>query len=190
MDTDYTQGVLPGAGCGQCGRPVRQQQLAAGQRHGDKREGQQVVVPVQLRKRVHEARQSELSLPRVVVERNLRSVGPKVHTSPRVAEGQGLFAGRHVEAHEQLAHRVDVENIGQISKTSGFTELALTWREKKDFLNHTTTRWCLKTGQRTNSLPSWRPEIKNEHLPTSLFYQLNLISKPEKPHKMAGWFML
>lgn len=156
----YTQGVLPGAGCGKCGRPVRQQRLTAGQRHRDKREGQQVVVPVQLRKSVDEARQSKLSLPWVVVEGNLRSVGPQVDASPRVAESQGLFAGRHVEAHEQLTDGVDVENICHISKTSGLTELALTCTEKKDFLSHTTTRWCLNTGQRTDSLPSWRWDIE------------------------------
>lgn len=35
----HTVGVLPGAGCCKCGRPVRQQRLAARQRHGDKRDG-------------------------------------------------------------------------------------------------------------------------------------------------------
>lgn len=129
--------MLPGAGCGQRGRPVRQKRLAAGQWHGDKRKGQQVVVPVQLRKSVHETRQGELSLSRVVVKRNFRSVRPEVDTSPRVAERQRLFAGWHVEAHEQLTDGVDVENISHISKTSGLTELALTCTEMNDLLNKT-----------------------------------------------------
>lgn len=126
--------MLPGAGCGKCGRPVRQQRLAAGQRHGDQREGQQVVVPVQLRKSVDKARQRELSLPRVVVEGNLRSVGPQVNASPRVAKSQGLFAGRHVEAHEQLTDGVDVENISHVGETSGLTELTLTCTERERLL--------------------------------------------------------
>lgn len=98
------------------------------------------MVPVKLRKSVDEARQGELGLPRVVVKGNLRSVGPQVDTSPRVAKSQGLFAGRHVEAHEQLTDGVDVENIGHVSKTSGLTELALTCTEKKEILSHTTIR--------------------------------------------------
>lgn len=123
--------VLPGAGCSQCSGPVWQQLLCAGERHGDKREGQEVVVPVQLRQRVYEARQGKLGLPGVVVKWNLRSIRPKVHTSPRVPEGQGLFARWDVKAHEQLAHGVDVKNVRHIGETSGLTELALTWRKRR-----------------------------------------------------------
>lgn len=128
--------VLPGAGCSQGSGPVWQQLLGAGQRHGDKWEGQQVVIPVQLRQRVHKARQGKICLPGVVVKGNFWSIRPKVHTSPRVPEGQGLFAGRYVKTHEQLANGVDVKNVRNIGETSGLTELALTWRKKMwDFIS-------------------------------------------------------
>ena len=122
--------VLPGAGCGQGSGPVWQQLFGAGQRHGDQWQRQQVVIPVQLRQRVHKARQGKLCLPGVVVKGNFWSVRPKVHTSPRVPEGQSLFAGRYVKTHEQLAHGVDVKNVRNIGETSWLTELALTWRKK------------------------------------------------------------
>lgn len=122
--------VLPGAGCSQRSRPVWQQRLCAGQRHGDERQGQQVVVPVQLRQGVHEARQGELCLPGVVIEWNLWGIRPQVDTSPRIPKGQGLFARRYVKTHEQLAHRVDMKNVCHVSQTSGLTELALTWERR------------------------------------------------------------
>lgn len=123
--------TLPGAGCSQRSRPVWQQRLRAGQRHGDKAEGQQVVVPVQLRQRVHVTRHGKLRLTGVVVKRHLGGVRPKVNASARIPEGQRLFASRHVKAHEQLAHCVDVKDICHVSKTGGFAELALTWRKER-----------------------------------------------------------
>lgn len=44
----------------------------------------------------------------------------------RIPEGQSLFAGRHIEAHEQLAHRVDVKDVRHVGETGGLAELALT----------------------------------------------------------------
>lgn len=123
--------TLPGAGCSQCSRPVWQQRLRAGQRHGDEAEGQQVVVPVQLRQRVHVTRHGKLRLTGVVVKRHLGGVRPKVNASARIPEGQRLFASRHVEAHEQLAHCIDVKDICHVSETGGFAELALTWRKER-----------------------------------------------------------
>ncbi|TNN57244.1 hypothetical protein EYF80_032578 [Liparis tanakae] len=111
---------------------VRQQVLGAGQRRGDDGERQQIVVPVQLRQRVDEARQGELRLPGVFIKGNLWSVRPQVHTPPRVPEGQGLFAGRYVKTHEQLAHGVDMENIRHIGQTIGLAELALTWTKRQE----------------------------------------------------------
>lgn len=125
-------GGLPGAGCSQRSRPVWQQRLCAGQWHGDEWQGQQVVVPVQLRQGVHEARQGELRLSGVVIEWNLWGIGPQVDTSPRIPKGQGLFARWHVKTHEQLAHCVDMKNVCQVSQTSGLTELALTWKRRRN----------------------------------------------------------
>lgn len=93
------------------------------------------MVPVQLRKSVHETGQGELSVSRVVIKGDFRSIRPEVDTSSRVTKSQGLFAGRHVEAHEQLTDSVDVENISHISKTSGLTKLALPCTEKNYILN-------------------------------------------------------
>lgn len=109
--TGVASPTLPGARCSQCSRPVWQQWLCAGQRHGDKRERQQVMVPVQLRQRVDVARESKLCLTGIVVKWNLWSVRPKVNASPRIPKGQSLFARGHVKAHEQLAHRVDVKDV-------------------------------------------------------------------------------
>lgn len=154
--------LLPWAGCSLCWGPVRQQMLCAGQRRGDNREGQQIVVPVQLRQRVNKARQSKLCLPGVVIKWNLWSIRPQVHTSPRVPEGQGLFAGRYVKTHEQLAPGVDMKNIRHIGQTSGLTELALTWTKKQE-VEHYSQAECVSIEEKCslNELNTGRCSLDN-----------------------------
>lgn len=129
--TGVASPTLPGSRCSQCSRPVWQQWLCAGQRHRDKRERQQVMVPVQLRQRVDVARESKLCLTGVVVKRNLWSVRPKVNASPRIPKGQSLFARGHIKAHEQLAHCVDVKDVCYVSESSWLAELVLTWKKQR-----------------------------------------------------------
>lgn len=96
--------------------------------------------PVQLRKRVHLAGQGKVCLTGVPVEGHLRRAGPQVHAATRVSKGQRLLVGGHVEAHEQLAPCVDVEDVGQTSQAGGLTELTLAFRkgnEREDTLGCT-----------------------------------------------------
>lgn len=51
-----------------------------------------------------------------------------MYDAPGVPKGEGLLTGRDVKTHEQLPYSVDVENVGHIGETSGFTELTLAWK--------------------------------------------------------------
>lgn len=181
--------VLPGAWCCQGSGPVWQQRLSAGQWHGNEWEGQQVVVPVQLRQRVHKARQRKLCLPRVVVKGNLRSIRPQMHTPTGIPEGQGLFAGWDVKAHEQLAHGVDVENVRHIGEASGFTELALTCRQKQKMDNYI---WVANSGKHFYSSKVRQKIFKYSLLKnTSDIYCLNSPSKiitSQKTDNLRNWY--
>ena len=93
------------------------------------------MVPVQLVQRVHKAGMGKLCLAGVVVVGHLGRIRPQVHAPPRVPEGQGLLAGRHVEAHEQLAPRVHVEDVCHVGEPRGLTELTLAWWWEEKWIN-------------------------------------------------------